>query len=128
MITSREEPLKLKNIFVANGDGLACLNFCPSFETTRTICPYTDWKQTMTNDNNDKEFETNDIYLAAFLKISGCQMIRRRRQINRIYFVFVNPAGSIQELRMAFFSGQAKVPAYQYSQDIIAFKQMCYDG
>ena len=79
-------------------------------------------------DIEDKELETHDIYLAAFFMLAGCKMLRRRKQANRVYFVFVNPAGSMQELRESFFSGEAKVPAHQYSQMIIACKQLCFEG
>ena len=75
----------------------------------------------------NEEFETHDIYLAAYLMISGCKMVRRRKQGNRVYFVFVNPAGSIKDLREAYFSGQSKVAAHQYSQTIIAVKNLCYE-
>ncbi len=77
--------------------------------------------------DSSNELETHDIYLAAYFLISGCKMMRRRKQGNRVYFVFTNPAGSMQDLREAFFSGQAKVAAHQYSQQIIAVKQLCFD-
>jgi hypothetical protein len=75
----------------------------------------------------DIEFETPDIYLAAYLKVSGCNMIRRRKQANRIYFVFQNPAGSVKEMREAYFSGRAKVQANQFAQEIVAMKQLCFE-
>jgi hypothetical protein len=74
-------------------------------------------------ENND-EFECHDIYLAAYLKIAGCEMVRRRRQGNRVYFIFVNPGGNVWDLREAFFSGKGKIDAYRYSQEIKAFKEM----
>lgn len=75
----------------------------------------------------DNEFETHDIYLAAYLKVSGCNLMRRRKQANRVYFVFENPAGSIKDLREAYFSGQSKVQAHQYAQAIVAMKQLCFE-
>lgn len=77
---------------------------------------------------NTEEFEVTDIYLAAFLKVSGCTLLRRRRQANRVYFIFTNPAGPVQELREAFFTGQAKVPAHQYAIEIKAMKELCHEG
>jgi hypothetical protein len=59
------------------------------------------------------------MHLAAYLKVSGYQMVRRRKQANRVYFVFQNPDGSIKDLMEAFFSGQAKVQAHQFSQEIM---------
>jgi hypothetical protein len=76
----------------------------------------------------DQEFETHDIYLAAYLKVCSCKMVRRRKQANRVYFVFTNPAGSIRDLREAFFSGDAKVSAQQYASAIISMKQLCFEG
>ncbi len=74
-----------------------------------------------------EEFETHDIYLAAYLKVCSCQLLRRRKQANRVYFVFTNSAGSIKDLREAFFSGQAKVPAHQYAMEIVSVKQLCFE-
>jgi hypothetical protein len=79
------------------------------------------------NTNTENEFETHDIYLAAFLAVSSCTLLRRRKQANRVYFIFTNPAGPVQDLREAFFSGQAKVSAHEYAQRIVAFKQLCYE-
>jgi hypothetical protein len=79
-------------------------------------------------DTEDKEFETHNIYLAAYFIVSGCKMVRKRKLGTRVYFVFTSSVGSVQELREAFFSGQAKVPAHQYSQQIIAMKNLCLDG
>jgi hypothetical protein len=75
----------------------------------------------------DNELETHDIYLAAYLNLAGCSLKKRRRQGPRVYFVFTNPAGSIGELREAFYSGKAVVKAHAYSQAIIAQKQLCFD-
>jgi len=77
--------------------------------------------------SDETEFETHDIYLAAYLKVSGCAMIRRRKQANRVYFIFTNTAGSIKDLREAYFSGQAKVAAHQYSTAIVSMKQLCFE-
>jgi hypothetical protein len=81
----------------------------------------------MIETGTETEFETHDIYLASYLKIAGCTLVRRRKQANRVYFVFNNPAGSVKDLREAFFSGQAKVSAHEYSTTIISFKQLCFD-
>jgi hypothetical protein len=75
----------------------------------------------------DSELETHDIYLAAYLRLAACNLKRRRRQGPRVYFVFTNPAGPIGELREGFYSGKATVKAHEYSQAIIAMKQLCFD-
>lgn len=77
--------------------------------------------------NQLPEFETADIYLAAYLKIAGCELQRRRRQGHRVYFVFTNAGGSMNDMREAFFSGRGKVSAHQYSREVMAFKEMCFD-
>lgn len=74
--------------------------------------------------NNPEELETHDIYLAAFFKLSGCILDRRRRQGTRVFFVFRNTAGPIRELRDSFYSGGSKVDPHSYSREIIAMKQM----
>jgi hypothetical protein len=78
-------------------------------------------------DKSEIEFETHDIYLAAYLNLAGCKLERKRKEGRRVFFVFTNPAGSIQELRDAYYSGTATVPAFKYAQGIIGMKQMCFD-
>lgn len=72
----------------------------------------------------EPELETHDIYLAAYLNLAGCTMERRRRQGPRVFFIFTNKGGSIQELREDFYSGKAQVKAYAYSKEVIAFKEL----
>ena len=55
----------------------------------------------------NEELETHDIYLAAYLNIAGCTLKRRYRTGQRVYFVFINPAGSINELRQSYYAGTA---------------------
>lgn len=73
------------------------------------------------------EYETHDIYLAAYLMICGCTLLRQRRQGPRKYFIFTNPAGSVKEMREAYYSGTGTVKAHQYAQQVIAVKQLCFD-
>jgi hypothetical protein len=75
----------------------------------------------------EQEFETHDIYLAAYLKISGCEMVRRRRQGPRVYFVFRNLAGSVMEMREAYYSGKGQVAANTFAQEIMNMKQLCFE-
>jgi len=75
-----------------------------------------------------EELETHDIYLAAYLNIAGCQLKRRYRTGARVYFVFVNLAGSINELRQSYYAGTALVKAHDFAQKIVAMKQLCFDG
>lgn len=75
----------------------------------------------------EQEFETHDIYLAAYLKISGCEMVRRRRQGPRVYFVFRNLGGSVMEMREAYYSGKGQVAANTFAQEIMNMKQLCFE-
>lgn len=71
-----------------------------------------------------EEYETSDIYLAAFFILAGCKMERERRVGARKYLIFTNPAGSISELRQAYYTGSAKVSAHDYAQKIIGMKHL----
>jgi len=78
----------------------------------------------------DEEYETTDIYLAAYFAIAGCDFVRKREERihnsdrKRVYFVFTNKAGSIKELRDAYHSGQGRFS--EYAQKIKDYKQMCF--
>lgn len=74
----------------------------------------------------DKEYETHDIYLAAYLKICGCDLVRQRRQGQRVFFIFTNKGGSMSGVREDYFAGRGKVDPFAYGQQIVAFKQMCF--
>ena len=74
-----------------------------------------------------KEYETDDIYLAAYFMLCGCIMEKRKKIGNKVLFVFTNPAGSIQELREGYYSGKARVNPHQFQQQIIAMKKLCFE-
>jgi len=74
---------------------------------------------------DQEEYETHDIYLAAYLKICGCTF-RQRRQGPRMFFIFTNPAGEVKGLRDAYYQGTAKVSPHQFAQEVIAMKQLCF--
>jgi NADH:ubiquinone oxidoreductase subunit D len=75
----------------------------------------------------DQTYETHDIYLAAYFAIAGCTYLRKRKAGSRVHFVFTNVGGTMQQMREAFYSGQAKVVANQYAQQIQHFKQLCFE-
>ena len=78
--------------------------------------------------DKSNEFETHNIYLAAYLSYAGCKLERKRKDGRRVYFIFTNAAGSIAELRDEYFSGNAMVSACKYSQAIMSFKELCFDA
>lgn len=73
------------------------------------------------------QYETDDIYLAAYFMLCGCEMVKRKKLGNKVLFVFTNPAGSMQDLREGYYSGKAKVNPHQYSTQVQAFKKMCFE-
>jgi hypothetical protein len=75
-----------------------------------------------------EEYETHEIYLAAYFFVSGCKYLRKHRQGPRVYFVFSNPAGSMKDLREAYYSDKGLVPAKKFADEIVRFKQLCFDG
>lgn len=80
----------------------------------------------MTTLNDDVKLEVHDIYLAAFLMVAGCVLDKKYRVGPRVYFVFTNPAGSINELRDSYYSGSALVKAHDFAQRVVAVKQLCF--
>jgi hypothetical protein len=82
----------------------------------------------MPNLQNPEEYETHDIYLAAYFKYSGCRYIGRRQDRNgrRWWFRFSNPTG-FSDLREAYFSGEAKVEAKAFVDEIQTMKELCFD-
>jgi len=73
-----------------------------------------------------EEHETHEIYLAAYLNLSGCTYLRKYRQGSRVFFVFTNPGGSIKDLKEAFYSDRGLVPAKKYADEVVRFKQLCF--
>lgn len=73
------------------------------------------------------DFETDDIYLASYLDLSGCTLLRTRKHGQKVYFVFTNPIGDFSSLKHAYFSGQGKIPAQPYASKVVAYKQMCFE-
>ncbi len=74
----------------------------------------------------EPDFETHDIYLAAYLSVAGCSFKNRRKQGNRWYFVFTNAGGPVSDMREAFFAGKAMVAASKYADEIRKFKELCF--
>jgi hypothetical protein len=79
------------------------------------------------NKMDETEFECHDIYLAAYLSLSSCKLIRRRRQGQRVYFVFTNPGGSVTAMREAYYSGSGVVVANEFANAIKNAKEMLFD-
>jgi hypothetical protein len=76
--------------------------------------------------NTNTEYETHDIYLGAYISMS-LPMLKKRRQGSRVFFVFENINGKIQELRDQYYTGKCLVPANAYARKIQDFKELCFD-
>ncbi len=76
---------------------------------------------------NLDEYETDELYLAAYLKISGCVIERRRKVGNKVIFVFSNKAGSMIQLREDFYSDKAMVPAHRFSLELQSLKKLLFE-
>lgn len=73
-------------------------------------------------------YQTCDLYLAAFFLSAGCKMSRSSRDIKskRVYFVFEkNPL--MQELKVKYFSREAKVDALTFADNIKSLKSLCHN-
>lgn len=73
-------------------------------------------------------FSTCDLYLAAFFLSAGCKMTKSSRDMNtkRVYFVFEkNPL--MQELKVKYFSREAKVDALTFADNVKSLKSLCHN-
>ena len=74
-----------------------------------------------------EKYTTHDIYLAAYFRIAGCELVNRYKEGRRWNFVFSNPAGSMSDMREAYYSGKSKVEAKRYADEIRAMKELCFE-
>ena len=73
-------------------------------------------------------YSTCDLYLASFFLSCGCKMVKNERDVKtrRVYFVFEkNPI--LQDLKVNYFSRQAKVDAITYADNIKSLKSLCHN-
>lgn len=84
----------------------------------------------MKNDtsNDSGEYETTDLYYAAYLQTVGAPMLRTDRQGNgnRLTFVFGTDVVNIKELKAAWFNQTGRVSALLFSNNIKALKHQCH--
>ena len=73
-------------------------------------------------------YQTCDLYLAAFFISIGCKMIKsfRDQSSKRVYFIF-EKGSMISELKMKFFSREAKVDALTFADNIKSLKSLCHN-
>jgi hypothetical protein len=78
--------------------------------------------------DNEDGFQTCDLYLAAFFISAGNKMIGSSRDATtkRVYFLFEkNPI--LLELKLKYFSREAKVDALTYADNIKSLKSLCHN-
>jgi len=84
----------------------------------------------ITGDIIDTEdgYQTCDLYLGAFLVSAGCKMLKanREQKSKRVYFVF-EKTNLIMNLRLDYFSRNAKVAALTYADNIKSLKSLCHN-
>ena len=84
----------------------------------------------ITGDMYDSEsgYQTCDLYLAAFFISTGCKMDKSERDMKtrRVYFIFEkNPL--MQELKLKYFSREAKVDALTFADNVKSLKSLCHN-
>jgi hypothetical protein len=84
----------------------------------------------VTGDMYDDEsgYQTCDLYLSAFFLTAGAKMVRSSRDMKtrRVYFVFEkNPI--MTELKVKYFSREAKIDALTFADNIKSLKSLCHN-
>ena len=73
----------------------------------------------------DKEYETCDLYFAAFLQSAGCNMLKTRKDRARFFFVFQD-LGGIAQLKNEYFGRRSKVDALSYADCVQSLKSLLH--
>jgi hypothetical protein len=74
--------------------------------------------------NTDEGIKTCDLYLAAFFVSVNCNVIKTSREGKKVYFLF-DKSELIEQLKMDYFTRQAKVDALTYADNIKSLKSLC---
>ena len=73
-------------------------------------------------------YRSCDLYLSAFFISAGIKLVKHERdnKTKRVYFVFEkNPL--LNELKVNYFSRQAKIDALTFSDNIKSLKSLCHN-
>jgi len=85
---------------------------------------------TVTGDVYDGEtgYQTCDLYLAAFFLSAGSRMVKHERDMKtkRVYFFF-EKMPLLNDLKVNYFSRQAKVDALTFADNIKSLKSLCHN-
>lgn len=77
----------------------------------------------MSNDNG--QYETSDLYYAAYLRVAGVTYSGTRREGNRVFFLF-EPSNSLKDLKDAYFNRTGKVSALTFADEVKAMKSLTH--
>lgn len=69
--------------------------------------------------------EVDDIYVAAYLKVRGCEYTGKRRLgVVKVMFAFKHD--KIEEFLEDYWSGRARVEPMHYAAQVKCFKELCF--
>jgi hypothetical protein len=76
----------------------------------------------------DEGYMTCDLYLASFFISCGLKMVSHERdqKTRRVYFIF-EKSPLVQDLKVSYFSRQAKVDALTFADNIKSLKSLCHN-
>lgn len=72
----------------------------------------------------DSGYKTCDLYLAAFLSSSSCQISKTSCEGRRVYFFFEEGA-NVEVLKSDYYLRQANIDALTYADNIKSLKSLC---
>ncbi len=75
------------------------------------------------------DIRTSDLYLAAFLHVSGLPLFATPRGADRrVTFVLSDPAKSGEALKQSYYDGTGVVSAIAFADAIKNFKGLCHNA
>jgi len=77
---------------------------------------------------NETGYQTCDLYLAAFFMAANCKLLKsfRDQKSRRVYFLF-EKSPVITDLKLKYFSREAKIEALNYADNIKSLKSLCHN-
>lgn len=73
-----------------------------------------------------EKFKTSDLYFSAFLKVAGVRLISTEVEGRKLYFLF-EKVDTIRDLKREYFNKTAKVPAYDFVEEIRNMKSLTHE-
>jgi hypothetical protein len=79
----------------------------------------------MDQQRDQREHRTSDLYFGAYLMTAGCTLKKTERAMNRVFFIF-DYSPLLEELKIQYFNGEAKVKAQAYAAQIKNLKSLTH--